>query len=176
MTCHFKMHRENFRKICDLTESVLNLDNGILKTKSRKRPLQVARQVAAIIGRQQEGIHRKIVGSVLNRDRTLIYHYEKTHDSNFKYCKIYEDAYTKVYNAYKNLNSDKKVFVKGSDLHEFLIKNGVVEAPLYMEDIIIAVQSGDASCLIKTTYIQFSKQIEIIKSLLVNYHYTINII
>tara|TARA_R100000805_G_C3595441_1_gene96691 strand:+ start:281 stop:796 length:516 start_codon:yes stop_codon:yes gene_type:complete len=165
----------NFRAICDLTENVLNLEKGQLKDKSRKRPLQIARQVAAIIARKEEDIHQKIIGLILNRDRSLIYYYEHKHEGNYKYCSLYRDAYNKVYKAYKDIESSKDVFIKGSHIKNYLLKKGIKEAPLNLDDVVIAVYSGEASTLIKVTYLDFANQLENIKLALKNYHYKIEI-
>jgi len=166
----------NFKSICDLTTRVLGLPTGELSKKSRKRPLQVARAVAAYIGRTEEDIHRTNIAKVLKRDRSLIYYYEHTHDGNYKTCSIYKDTYNKVYKAYKDIEGTKDIFVKGSDIKSYLLKHGVKEAPLYMDDVLLEVKSGESSTIIKTTYLDFSNQLENVKLALKNYHYSINII
>lgn len=166
----------NFRSICDLTEKVLDIPKGKLKDKSRKRPLQIARQVAAMIGRNEENIHQKIIGSILNRDRSLIFYYQHKHEGNYKYCSLYRDAYNKVYKAYKDIEGSKDIFIKGSDIKSYLLKNDITEAPIGKDDIIICVKSGESSTLIKSTYLDFVNQLENIKLALKNYHYKIEII
>jgi hypothetical protein len=168
--------RYNFKAICNLTEKVLHLPKGQLKTKSRKRPLQVARQVASMIGRLEEDIHQKDIASCIDRDRSLIYHYEKTHEGNYMTCPIYKETFNKVYKAYKDLEGQKNVFIMGSDIKKFLLLNGVTEAPKFQDDLLLSIKSGNASCLIKTSYFDFSNQLENIKLALKDYHYTINII
>ena len=166
----------NFRAICNLTEKVLNLSKGQLKDKSRKRPLQVARQVAAMIARNEEDIHQKVIGSILNRDRSLIYHYQHTHEGNYKTCPIYRDAYNKVYKAYKDIEGKKDIFIKSADIKSYLLKNNITEAPIGKDDITIRVKSGESSTLIKSTYLDFANQLENIKLALKNYHYSIDIV
>ena len=168
--------RYNFRAICDLTEKELQLPKGALKDKSRKRPLQVARQVASMIGRLEEDIHHKDIASCLDRNRSLIYHYEKTHEGNYLTWPIYKDAFNKVYKAYKDMEGEKNMFIMGSDMKGHLLRNGVTEAPKFKDDVLLSVKSGNASCIIKTSYLDFSNQLENIRLALDNYHYTINII
>jgi len=43
-------------------------------------------------------------------------------------------------------------------------------------DIKLKIISGNAQCIIYTTYLDFSNQIENVKLAMKNYHYTINII
>lgn len=166
----------NFRSICKLTENVLDIPEGGLKNKSRKRPLQIARQVATMIARNEKDIHQKVIASLINRDRSLIYYYEHKHEGNYKYCSMYRDAYNKVYKAYKDVEGKKDIFVTGSEIKRYLIKKGIKEAPLYQDDVIIAVTSGEAKTLIKVTYFDFVEQLENIKLALQNYHFKIEII
>ena len=55
-----------------------------------------------------------------------------------------------------------------------LKQNRVIESD--NSDVKIEVKSGKAICIIKTTYFDFSNQIENVKLAMKNYHYTINII
>ena len=108
----FKMTEEdNFKNLCNLTTRVLGLPNGSLALKSRKRPLQVARAIAGYLGRTEEDIHRTIIGKVLNRNRSLIYHYESRHKSLYKTCPIYRQSFNKIYAAYKDIDGAKKFFL-----------------------------------------------------------------
>tara|TARA_R110002012_G_scaffold218422_2_gene389740 strand:- start:5658 stop:6173 length:516 start_codon:yes stop_codon:yes gene_type:complete len=168
--------KSNFKSICNLTEKVLNIPKGQLKNKSRKRPLQIGRQVAAMIGRNEEGIHQRIIGDILNRDRSLIYYYEHKHEDNYKYFLLYRDAYNKVYKAYKDIEGTKEFFIKGSHIKSYLLKNGIKEAPDGKEDVLLNIKSRDAKTVIKTTYLDFSNQLKIIKLALKNYHYSIDIV
>jgi|TARA_R110001583_G_scaffold43573_2_gene138687 hypothetical protein len=164
----------NFKSICNLTTKLLGLPDDALALKSRKRPLQVARAIAGYIGRTEEDINQKIIGKVLNRDRTLIYHYENTHKTNYANCSIYRDTFNKVYKAYKDIDGIKEVFIDGDFMKSYLLKNEVVET--LNPEVILEVKSGQVKCKIKTSYFDFSNQLEIIKLALKNYHYTIKII
>ena len=164
----------NFKCICSLTTNTLGLPDGSLSTKSRKRPLQAARAVASYIARTEEDIHRSIIGKVLNRDRSLIYHYEKTHKKYFSTCLVYRNIFNKVYKAYMNIDGTKDFFLKGNKMRTFLLKNGV--SMLYGGDITLEVTSGKAMCKIKTSYFEYLNQLEYIKLALKNYHYSVKII
>jgi len=175
MIYHSKMTEEyNFKCICSLTTKILDFPDGSLSTKSRKRPLQAARAVASYIARTEEGIHRSIIGKVLNRDRSLIYHYEKTHKKYFSTCLVYRNIFNKVYKAYMNIDGTKDFFLKGNKMRTFLLKNGV--SMLYGGDITLEVKSGKAMCKIKTSYFEYLNQLEYIKLALKNYHYSVKII
>tara|TARA_R110002049_G_scaffold155560_1_gene320490 strand:+ start:28 stop:537 length:510 start_codon:yes stop_codon:yes gene_type:complete len=164
----------NFKNLCDLTTSVLGLPKGSLALKSRKRPLQVARAIAGYIGRTEENIHRSIIGKVLNRDRSLIYHYEYTHKGNYASCPLYRMTFNLIYKAYKDIGGTKEIFLDGAFMKTHLLKNGVKEA--LDSDVLLEVKSGQVKCIIKTSYFDFSNQLENVSLVLKNYHYSIKII
>jgi transcription antitermination factor NusG len=163
----------NFKCICDLTTKVLGFPDGALATKSRKRPLQVARSISGYIARTEEDIDRKIIAKGLNRNRSLIYHYEKCHKKNYATCLVYRNTFNKLYKAYKDLNGTKEVFVDNDFMKHYLLKNGVVET--LKPEVLLEIKSGQSICVIKTSYMDFSNQVEKIKFALKNYHFTINI-
>ena len=164
----------NFKALCDLTTSVLGFAKGSLATKSRKRPLQVARSVAAYLGRTEEDIHRTIIGKVLNRNRSLIYHYERTHKGNYATCAIYRNTFNAIYKAYKDIGGEKLFFLNGDFMKTHLLKKGVKETLDF--NVILEVKSGQVKCKIKTSYFDFSNQLENVKLALTNYHFTVKII
>ena len=164
----------NFKSICDITTRVMGLPQDSLALKSRKRPLQAARSVAGYIGRSEEDIHPKIIAKVLNKHRTLIYHYEHNHKDNYANCEVYRNTFNKVYKAYKSIDGDKDIFLDKDFMKSYLLKNGIIEAK--NPDVFLEIKSGQVKCKIKTSYFEFHNQLEIIKLALKNYHYTINII
>lgn len=175
MICLFKMTEElNFKAICNLTTEVMGLPKGSLSDKSRKRQLQSSRSIAAYIGLTEENISRYVIAEVLDRDRSLTYHYVKAHKKNFKKCKIYRNAFTKVYKKYLDVDGEKEIFVSGRHMKNYLLQNKVNESR--KSDVKLEVKSGNAKCVIHTTYFDFSNQIENIKLALENYHFAIKII
>ena len=164
----------NFKCICSLTTRILDFPDGSLSTKSRKRPLQAARAVASYIARTEEDINRSIIGKVLNRDRSLIYHYEKTHKKFFSNCLVYRNIFNKVYKAYLDIDGTKEIFTDKDFMKSYLLKNGVSEK--LKSDVKIKIKSGKTTCIIKTNYFDFSNQLENIKFALKNYHYFVKII
>ena len=165
---------DDFKIICRLTTRVLGLPDGSLALKSRKRPLQVARAIAGYLGRTEEDIHRTIIGKVLNRNRSLIYHYESRHKSLYKTCPIYRQSFNKIYAAYKDIDGAKKFFLNKHIMKSYLLKNGVFET--LDSDVLLEVTSAQVKCIIKTSYSDFSNQLENVKLALKNYHYTVKII
>tara|TARA_R110001606_G_scaffold353430_1_gene503971 strand:+ start:88 stop:615 length:528 start_codon:yes stop_codon:yes gene_type:complete len=175
MTYLFKMTEEyNFKSICGLTTRVLGFPDGSLSTKSRKKPLQAARAIASYIARTEEDINRVIIGKVLNRNRSNIYHYEKTHKKYFATSSLYRNTFNKVYKAYMDIDGTKDFFVSGDKMRSYLIKNGV--SMTYGGDVTLEVKSGKAICKVKTSYFDFSNQLENVKLALKNYHYSVKII
>ena len=171
----FKMTEEiNFKAICNLTTRVMGLPDGSLALRSRKRELQVSRSIAGYIGLTEEGIHRKVIAKVFNRDRCITYHYENKHKKNFKHCIIYRTAFEKIYKAYKHIDDSKDIFLDKDFMKNHLLQNGVIEA--VKSDVKLEVKSGDVKCFIKTSYFDFNNQLENVKLALKNYHYTIKII
>ena len=164
----------NFKNLCNLTTSVLGLPKGSLALKSRKRPLQVARAIAGYIARSEEDIHRTIIGKVLNRNRALIYHYEKTHKGNYATCPVYRKTFNLIYKAYKDIGGTKDVFLDGTFMKSYLLKNGVEET--LDPDVLLEIKSGQSDCIIKTSYFDYTNQLENVNLALKNYHYTIKII
>ena len=165
---------DNFKYICNLTTRVLGLPDGSLALRSRKRPLQVARAIAGYIGRSEENIHRTIIGKGLNRHRSLIYHYELRHKPLYKSCPIYRDTFNKVYKAYKDIGGTKEFFLDKDFMKSYLLRNGVKET--LNAEVLLEVTSGQIKCIIKTSYYDFSNQLENVKLALKNYHYEIKMI
>ena len=165
--------KDNFIHICNLTTSVMGLRKGSLAYKSRKTELQIPRMVASVIARTEEGIKHSIIAEVLNRDRTLIYHYEKCHQGHYTWEK-YRDVFNKVFMAYTQIEQSKKVFIDKHYMKEFLLKNGVKESPKLEAQIM--VKSGRVSIIIITSYMDFSNQLENIKFALRDYKYEMEIL
>ena len=164
----------NFRALCDLTTRVMGLPTGSLALRSRKRQLQVARSIAGYIALTEEDIHRNIIAKVLNRDRTATYHYEKNHKKYYFTSRLYRNTFNKIYKAYKDIESDKKVFIDKDYMKSFLLKGGVTEK--LDPDVLLEVKSWEVKCIIKTSYFDFSNQLKIINFVLKNYHFSIKII
>jgi len=103
--------KDNFKHICNLTTNIMGLRKGSLSYRSRKQEIQLARNIAGVIG-IREGIKREVIAKHLKRHRTLIYHYEKQHKDWFgtKSYPYYAKAYTKVFSAYQEIEDSRKQF------------------------------------------------------------------
>ena len=164
---------DNFISICNLTTSVLGLPKGSLATKCRKTELQIPRMVASMIGRIEEHITHTVIAKVLNRHRASIYHYAKCHQSNYSWEK-YRDTFNKVYMAYKQIEESKKIFFDKYYMKNYLLKNGVKENA--KNEVNIMLKSGRIGVIIKTSYMDFSNQLENIKFALRDYKYQMEIL
>tara|TARA_R110001599_G_scaffold40860_2_gene124194 strand:- start:204 stop:713 length:510 start_codon:yes stop_codon:yes gene_type:complete len=166
--------KENFTNLCNLTTLVLGLPKDSLSLKSRKQNLMIGRSIASVISRMEKSTKHEVIAEVLNRDRTLIYHYEKKHKHNYASWLQYRNAFNKVYIAYKNFESTKKVFLDDNFLKAHLLKNGCTEN--LKSQVLLEVKSGEAMCIFKTSYFDFSNQLENIKLALEDYHYNLEIL
>jgi len=165
----------NFKALCDLTTRVMGLEKDSLAQKTRKRKVQMARASACYIALTEENISRNVIADALNRDRTATYHYQYSHKKNLNRCKKYRDTFTKIFKAYKDIDGEKDIFVSKRHMRNYLLQNKVVESK--NSDLKLEVISGKVSCIINTTYFDFSNQIKNINIALEdNYHFTIKII
>lgn len=171
----FKMTEElNFKALCSLATRVAGLPEGSLAFKNRTMNLQAARASACYIALTEENIDRNVIADIIDRDRTVTYHYERTHKKQLNKCSVYRDTFTKIYQEYKNLDGEKDIFVSKRHLRNYLLKNKVVESKT--PDVLLEVKSGEAICIIETTYFDFLNQLKNISFALENYHYTVKII
>ena len=175
MTYHSKMTQEdNFKNLCNLTTSLLGLRKGSLAYKSRKQDLQVARSIASVIARIEYEVPHSTIAKVINRNRTLIYHYEKNHKHNYATFPKYRDTFNKVFNAFTTIEDSKKSFFDLQQLKNYLRKNDVFNSEKHQ--VIIRIKSGEVGTDIKVSYRDFYNQLENVKLALQNFKYEIEII
>tara|TARA_R110001606_G_scaffold196433_1_gene344019 strand:+ start:133 stop:669 length:537 start_codon:yes stop_codon:yes gene_type:complete len=172
---------DNFKNLCNLTTSVLGLRKGSLAYKSRKQELQVARMIASVIARSEYDTHQTVIAKVINRNRSLIYHYEKKHSQNYASFPKYRDIFNKVHNSFtiieesKKIKEDsKKVFTSIYKLREHLRKNNVIESNKHQ--VTVRLVSGKIGLDVKLSYRDFTKQLELIKEALNGYKFKHQII
>ena len=165
--------KDNFIHICNLTTNVMGLPKGALALKTRKQEVQIPRMVAAVIGRIEENISHSVIAKVIDRHRASIYHYEKCHQSNYAWEK-YRDIFNKVYMSYRQIEQSKKVFIDRHYMKDYLLKNGVKEN--VKDEVKIMLKSGRIGVVIKTSYMDFSNQLENIKFALRDYKYEMEIL
>ena len=173
--CHFKMIEEiNFKILCDLTTNLVGLRKGSLSYKSREQKYQLPRAVASIVSRMIDETHRTVIAKELKRDRSLIYHYEKMHESNYRTYPKYREMFNKVYNAYSNIQGAKRTFVDAKQLEIYLKDNGIENSEKHQTTI--RVSSGRVSTDIKVSYKDFYDQLEKCKFAMTDCNYNLEII
>ena len=165
---------DNFKNLCNLTTSLLGLRKGSLAYKSRKQDLQVARSIASVIARIEYEVPHSTIAKVINRNRTLIYHYEKNHKHNYATFPKYRDTFNKVFNAFTTIEDSKKSFFDLQQLKNYLRKNDVFNSEKHQ--VIIRIKSGKVGTEIKVSYRDFYNQLENVKLALQNFKYEIEII
>lgn len=158
-------------QLCDIATEIVGLEQGSLTSLTRKEPYSIARQVVANISLSQ-GIHFVTIAKGLNRKRSNIYHYQKRHNVNFKSWVQYRNIFTKVFNAYKESKKEQKTFINKQDLRSFLLRNGVNTSE---GEVFIVVKSGLLKTVIKTSYKDFSNQLENIRLALLGYQYKLDV-
>lgn len=164
----------NFKAICDIAINVCDVSKEALFSKTRKRKVQAVRASVAYIARNEDDIHRQIIAKVLNRDRAVIYHYERNHKNDYATCLVYRNTFNKILKAYKDFDESKEIFLDKYYMKSFLLKGGVTEK--LDSDVLLEVKSGEVKCIIKTSYFEYTNQLKIINFVLKNYHYTVKII
>ena len=163
--------KEKFEHICDLTTSLVGLRKGSLGFKSRKQEIQLPRLVAANIGRLNY-IHQRVIAEVFNRDRSLIYHYEKNHSANYTSWKKYREVFNLVHQAYTEIETSKPSFKDNRALKRHILEFVKESEKCQVE---ILVTSGKVGCKIITSYREFSYVLKNIKFALANYNHSIDI-
>ena len=165
---------DNFKTLCNLTTSLMGLRKGSLAFKSRKSELQVPRMVASVVARMVDETHRAIIAKEIKRDRSLIYHYEKMHQSNYSTWAKYRDTFNKIYNAYTSIHDSKRTFNDMFHLRQHLTEKGIQHSS--NPKTTIRVVSGKVSVDIKVSYKDFYDQLELCKLALRDCNYNLEIL
>jgi len=175
MIYHSKMiQEENFKNLCDLTTSLVGLRKGSLAYKSRKQEYQVPRSVAAVVARMVDDIHPNIIAKQLKRDRVSVYHYERTHQSNYSSFPKYRKTFNQVFNAYTHIQGSKRVFADLNHLKQHLRDHGVRNSDNHQTTI--RISSGRVQNDVKVSYRDFYEQLEKCKLALVDCNYNLKIL
>ena len=165
---------DNFKNLCNLTTRVLGLPDGSLALKTRRSELQIPRSVVSVIAIMEDDIHPLVIAKVIKRDRCSVYHYQNTHKSNYANKEKYRNIFNKIYRSYKDLEGTKDFFLDGDYMKAYLLKKGV--SAISNGDVSLEVKSGQVKCIIKTSYFDYTNQLEKVKLALKNYHYTVKIL
>ena len=164
----------NFKILCDLTTNLVGLRKGALSFKSREQKYQVPRAVASVVARMVDETHRTVIAKELKRDRSLVYHYERMHQSNYRSFPKYRETFNRVYNAYSNIQGAKRTFADENQLKDYLRENGVTNSEKHQT--IIRIKSGRVEADIKVSYKDFYDMLEKCKFVMTDCNYNLEII
>ena len=162
---HFNMQEiqiDNFNNVCNLTIKLLELPADALESKSRKHEYQVARSVASCVSRMLDGTHQNVIAKRLKRDRTLIYHYDKKHNGDYKSFPLYRKAFDRVYNAYSDIQNARLKFRDINHLQDHIKKFGIRHSSGIINQS-IRIKAGDLVMDIMLSYKDFYNQLELCK-------------
>ena len=150
--------RQNFKNLCNLTTELVGLPKGSLSNRSREQKYQVPRAVISVIARQEENIHRDVIGKGIDRDRTCINHYEKFHTANYKSYELYRKTYIDVYIAYCSQKKQKKYFKTQESFNKFLDKHNINSSETHNTEL--ALRSGKFYVILQLSHEDFYNVIE----------------
>ena len=165
---------DNFKTLCDLTTSLVGLRKGSLSYKSRQQKYQIPRSVAAVVARMVDDIHPTVIVKEIKRDRVSVYHYERTHKSNYRSFPKYREVFNKVFNAYSNIKGSKRTFADLNHLKQYLRENGVHHSENHQTTI--RITSGKVQADVKVSYKEFYDVLEKCKFALTDCNYNLEII
>lgn len=161
---------EAVEAISDIATNVCNLEQGILKSKSRRQELMLPRIAVTNIALLEKQIHYKTIAEALNRDRTSIYYFEKQHEALYGNWRQYRDVFNDIYNSFKE---QKKRYLTEEDLKNILNEAGVKNEK--NAKVFIDIKINSVFLRIRSSYKNFTSTVEKIKKALKHYICDINI-
>lgn len=165
-----KIQQESyFKTLCQMATNMLELPEGSLSSKSRKKELQLPRMVVSVVSNMIDETHYNVIANGISRDRTCINYYVNMHKSNYRTYPEYRDLFNKIYNSYAEIKNSKRTFEDMYHLREHLRANGVRHSQT--PQTTIRVKSGKISVDIKVSYRDFSSQLDLITLALTNCNY-----
>ena len=155
-------------KLSEVATQEMGLPQGSYLRNSRKSEYNILRKVISNIARHELEIHHNIICKVLKKDRTSIYHYERCHESDYKFWKDYREYYNIVLSKYEVGKYDKKKFISKEDLRKFLFQNEIIK-PCVNPEVRITLYAEDIKTNILTTFENFSQTFIKLNDLLKEY-------
>ena len=158
-----------FKTLCQLTTNMLELPEGSLATRSRKRAFQLPRMVVSVVANMVDETHYNVIAEGIKRDRTCINYYINMHKSNYRSFPEYRELFNKIYNSYAQIKNSKRTFEDMYHLREHLRANGVRHSE--NPKTTIRIKSGKVGVDIKVSYAEFSNTLEMINLALTDCNY-----
>tara|TARA_R100000426_G_scaffold26163_1_gene21952 strand:+ start:493 stop:1011 length:519 start_codon:yes stop_codon:yes gene_type:complete len=158
-------------RVLNITSKVCNVDYKLLKTRSRKQELNLARQIACVLSMKYFGIHKVKVAKRVKRDRTSMNHYLTNHKNNYDGWKIYQDKYDEAFAKLLKGNRKSKIQHKNKFTNIVSkIKTIYCEAP----DVTITVTCGKYKHDFYVGVFNFDRDINTIKKAFEKYDHKID--
>ena len=161
---------QKFQQLCNIGTSTMGIEAKSLAWKTRRKEIQVVRSAVAVIGMKELKTHKNVIAKELNRHRSLIYHYEKTHSANYSTYPLYRECYNKVFTAFSDKHYDFKVFPDLKEFEKHIIKNGIRNSIDHQASVLVS--TGKLTINFQFSYRDFNEQMELIKLALQDYKYT----
>jgi len=158
-------------RVLNITSKVCNVDCKLLKTKSRKLELNIARQIACVLSINYLGIHKVKVAKRINRDRTSMNHYIRNHEKNYYGWKVYQHKYDEAFSKLLKGNRKRKVLHKNKFTN---IVSKIHVTNCKAPDVTITVTCGKYKHEFYVGVFNFERDISTIKKAFEDYNYKID--
>lgn len=158
-------------RVLNITSKVCNVDYKLLKTRSRKQELNLARQIACVLSMKHLGIHKVKVAKRINRDRTSMNHYIRNHEDNYNGWKIYQDKYDEAFAMLLKGNRKRKILHKNKFIN---IVNKIETVYCEAPDVTITVICGKYKHEFYVGVFNFDRDIKTIKAAFKKYDHKID--
>jgi hypothetical protein len=148
---------------------VFKLPLNSLLSRSRKQELNLARMCISNIALEDYQVHKVAIAEALQRDRSSIYHYQRSHKSLYENWATYRNKFNLLHSS---LFNRRRNLISRSEIKKLFRENGlkaVNGAPT------IIITSGKMSYKFKTSYAEMCETVEKIKDLLIDHEKKIDI-
>lgn len=158
-------------KVLNITSQVFNIDKDLLKTKSRKQNVNLARQIACVLSMKHLGVHKVKVAKRVKRDRTSMNHYLTNHKDNYDNWKPYRDKYDEVFAKLIKGNRKRKILHKNKFTN---IVSKIQTTYCVAPDVTIKITCGKYIHEFYVGVFNFQRDLLIIKKAFDKYEYKID--
>ena len=120
-------------RVLELTAKHSEISVEEIISNSRKYSIKVARIVAANVMMMELGIGKRETAKAVNRDRSLMYHYQSVHDGEYIFWAEYNELYDAVHFELTNGGKFKQISME--QIRHTLIREKISDCqPTYDED------------------------------------------
>ena len=168
---------DEVEKMVIIAEKLCNLPPQSLCRRVRTHDILMPRMVVSNIARYEREIHYSTIAEVLNHDRCSIYHYEKTHEQNYKYWTDYRNLFNNIVTSisdYKKSNTIDNTIKENKDLKNYILDNTTIKENKAGK-VFISVKLNDLHTDIQTNYRDFSSTLKKIQYCMSDYNAKIDV-